>query len=74
MAGIECLQLLGLGHIYVLCCLLILGFFQGIQGKKVLSKPHLKEDDDKSGPIFIVIPNGKEQRMKDEKGLKVRKI
>lgn len=49
-------------------------FFQGVQGKKVLSKPNLKEDDDKSGPIFIIVPNGKEQRMKDEKGLKVRKI
>ncbi|KFO85503.1 Cytoskeleton-associated protein 5 [Buceros rhinoceros silvestris] len=46
---------------------------KGVQGKKVLSKPHLKEDDDKSGPIFIIIPNGKEQRMKDEKGLKVLK-
>ncbi|NXX94075.1 CKAP5 protein, partial [Centropus bengalensis] len=46
---------------------------KGVQGKKVLSKPNLKEDDDKSGPIFIIIPNGKEQRMKDEKGLKVLK-
>ncbi|NXF89408.1 CKAP5 protein, partial [Eubucco bourcierii] len=46
---------------------------KGIQGKKVLSKPNLKEDDDKSGPIFIIVPNGKEQRMKDEKGLKVLK-
>uniref|UniRef100_A0A8C3HP73 Cytoskeleton associated protein 5 n=1 Tax=Chrysemys picta bellii TaxID=8478 RepID=A0A8C3HP73_CHRPI len=42
-------------------------------GKKVPSKPNLKEDDDKSGPIFIIVPNGKEQRMKDEKGLKVLK-
>uniref|UniRef100_A0A8B9CAI6 Cytoskeleton associated protein 5 n=2 Tax=Anser TaxID=8842 RepID=A0A8B9CAI6_9AVES len=46
---------------------------KGVQGKKVLSKPTLKEDDDKSGPIFIMVPNGKEQRMKDEKGLKVLK-
>uniref|UniRef100_A0A8C4UDV0 Cytoskeleton associated protein 5 n=1 Tax=Falco tinnunculus TaxID=100819 RepID=A0A8C4UDV0_FALTI len=46
---------------------------KGVQGKKVLSKPNLKEDDDKSGPIFIIVPNGKEQRMKDEKGLKVLK-
>lgn len=38
----------------------------------MLSKTSLKEDEDKSGPIFIVVPNGKEQRMKDEKGLKVR--
>ncbi|MEJ1278442.1 cytoskeleton associated protein 5 [Cricetulus griseus] len=43
------------------------------QGKKVPSKATLKEDDDKSGPIFIVVPNGKEQRMRDEKGLKVLK-
>uniref|UniRef100_A0A8C5LHG6 Cytoskeleton-associated protein 5 n=1 Tax=Jaculus jaculus TaxID=51337 RepID=A0A8C5LHG6_JACJA len=43
------------------------------QGKKIPSKTSLKEDDDKSGPIFIVVPNGKEQRMKDEKGLKVLK-
>lgn len=43
------------------------------QGKKVPSKTTLKEDDDKSGPIFIVVPNGKEQRMRDEKGLKVLK-
>ncbi|XP_061853782.1 cytoskeleton-associated protein 5 isoform X2 [Colius striatus] len=46
---------------------------KGVQGKKVLNKPNLKEDDDKSGPIFIIVPNGKEQRMKDEKGLKVLK-
>ncbi|XP_023612399.1 cytoskeleton-associated protein 5 isoform X2 [Myotis lucifugus] len=43
------------------------------QGKKVPSKTSLKEDEDKSGPIFIVVPNGKEQRIKDEKGLKVLK-
>ncbi|XP_008103083.1 cytoskeleton-associated protein 5 isoform X2 [Anolis carolinensis] len=46
---------------------------QGIQGKKVPSKSNLKEDDDRSGPVFIFVPNGKEQRMKDEKGLKVLK-
>uniref|UniRef100_F6XZ33 Cytoskeleton-associated protein 5 n=1 Tax=Callithrix jacchus TaxID=9483 RepID=F6XZ33_CALJA len=46
---------------------------KGAQGKKVPSKTSLKEDEDKSGPIFIVVPNGKEQRMKDEKGLKVLK-
>ncbi|XP_075817490.1 cytoskeleton-associated protein 5 isoform X2 [Microtus pennsylvanicus] len=43
------------------------------QGKKVASKTTIKEDDDKSGPIFIVVPNGKEQRIRDEKGLKVLK-
>ncbi|NXD20508.1 CKAP5 protein, partial [Spelaeornis formosus] len=46
---------------------------KSVQGKKVLSKPNLKEDDDKSGPIFIIVPNGKEQRMKEEKALKVLK-
>lgn len=61
-------------RLYGLGCLLIPCFFQGVQGKKVLSKPNLKEDDDKSGPIFIIVPNGKEQRMKEEKALKVRKI
>uniref|UniRef100_A0A8C3V5J2 Cytoskeleton associated protein 5 n=1 Tax=Catharus ustulatus TaxID=91951 RepID=A0A8C3V5J2_CATUS len=60
-------------RIYGLCCLLIPCFFQGVQGKKVPSKPNLKEDDDKSGPIFIIVPNGKEQRMKEEKALKVLK-
>ncbi|NWR16727.1 CKAP5 protein, partial [Emberiza fucata] len=44
-----------------------------VQGKKVLNKPSLKEDDDKSGPIFIIVPNGKEQRMREEKALKVLK-
>ncbi|XP_060032467.1 cytoskeleton-associated protein 5 [Erinaceus europaeus] len=43
------------------------------QGKKVPSKTNLKEDEDKSGPIFIIVPNGKEQRMRDEKALKVLK-
>ncbi|XP_040836133.1 cytoskeleton-associated protein 5 isoform X2 [Ochotona curzoniae] len=42
-------------------------------GKKVPSKTSLKDDEDKSGPIFILVPNGKEQRMKDEKALKVLK-
>uniref|UniRef100_A0A670Z0A0 Cytoskeleton associated protein 5 n=1 Tax=Pseudonaja textilis TaxID=8673 RepID=A0A670Z0A0_PSETE len=46
---------------------------EGIQGKKVPSKSNLKDDDDRSGPVFILVPNGKEQRMKDEKGLKVLK-
>ncbi|XP_044291744.1 cytoskeleton-associated protein 5 [Varanus komodoensis] len=46
---------------------------KGIQGKKIPSKSNLKEDDDRSGPVFILVPNGKEQRMKDEKGLKVLK-
>ncbi|XP_038619954.1 cytoskeleton-associated protein 5 isoform X1 [Tachyglossus aculeatus] len=46
---------------------------KSVQGKKVPNKTSLKEDEDKSGPVFIVVPNGKEQRMKDEKGLKVLK-
>ncbi|XP_070616086.1 cytoskeleton-associated protein 5 isoform X2 [Erythrolamprus reginae] len=46
---------------------------KGIQGKKVPSKSNLKEDDDRSGPVFTLVLNGKEQRMKDEKGLKVLK-
>uniref|UniRef100_A0A4X2KWP8 Cytoskeleton-associated protein 5 n=1 Tax=Vombatus ursinus TaxID=29139 RepID=A0A4X2KWP8_VOMUR len=46
---------------------------KGVQGKKMPSKASLKEEDDRSGPIFIVVPNGKEQRMKDEKALKVLK-
>ncbi|XP_078405682.1 cytoskeleton-associated protein 5 [Cetorhinus maximus] len=41
--------------------------------KKVPSKPNLKDDEDKSGPIFIIIPNAKEQRVKDERALKVLK-
>lgn len=63
------------GCMYRFCgafCSVPLLHFQGAQGKKVPSKPNLKEDDDRSGPIFIIVPNGKEQRMKDEKGLKVR--
>uniref|UniRef100_UPI00398EDFBA cytoskeleton-associated protein 5 isoform X2 n=1 Tax=Pristiophorus japonicus TaxID=55135 RepID=UPI00398EDFBA len=41
--------------------------------KKMPSKPNLKDDDDKSGPIFIIIPNAKEQRVKDERALKALK-
>ncbi|XP_064423215.1 cytoskeleton-associated protein 5 isoform X2 [Latimeria chalumnae] len=44
---------------------------KGALGKKVPNKSN--QEEDKSGPIFIVIPNGKEQRMKDEKTLKVLK-
>ncbi|XP_026220728.1 cytoskeleton-associated protein 5 isoform X3 [Anabas testudineus] len=32
-----------------------------------------KDDEDKSGPIFILIPNAKEQRIKEEKQLKILK-
>ncbi|XP_055505102.1 cytoskeleton-associated protein 5 isoform X2 [Leucoraja erinacea] len=41
--------------------------------KKVPSKPIVKDDDDRSGPLFIIIPNAKEQRVKDERALKVLK-
>uniref|UniRef100_A0A8C5I3L6 TOG domain-containing protein n=1 Tax=Gouania willdenowi TaxID=441366 RepID=A0A8C5I3L6_GOUWI len=33
----------------------------------------LKDDEDKSGPIFTLIPNAKEQRIKEEKQLKILK-
>ncbi|XP_069595027.1 cytoskeleton-associated protein 5 isoform X5 [Ranitomeya imitator] len=41
--------------------------------KKVPSKPSTKDEEDRSGPIYIIVPNGKEQRVKEEKGLKVLK-
>lgn len=43
---------------------------QGAAGKKPATKG-LKDDEDKSGPIFVLVPNAKEQRMKEEKQLKV---
>ncbi|XP_018417650.1 PREDICTED: cytoskeleton-associated protein 5 [Nanorana parkeri] len=46
---------------------------KAVPAKKVPSKPAVKDEEDRSGPIFIVVPNGKEQRIKDEKGLKVLK-
>ncbi|XP_063800617.1 cytoskeleton-associated protein 5 isoform X2 [Pseudophryne corroboree] len=46
---------------------------KSVPAKKVPSKPAGKDEEDKSGPIFIIVPNGKEQRVKDEKGLKVLK-
>lgn len=51
--------------IFVQCVL------QGVLGKKAPVKSANKDDEDKSGPIFIFVPNGKEQRMKEEKALKV---
>lgn len=45
-------------------------FSQGAAGKKPASKT-LKDEEDKSGPIFILTPNAKEQRIKEEKQLKV---
>uniref|UniRef100_A0A8C7NJC5 TOG domain-containing protein n=1 Tax=Oncorhynchus mykiss TaxID=8022 RepID=A0A8C7NJC5_ONCMY len=40
-------------------------------GKKPLGKG--KEEEDKSGPIFTMVPNGKDLRVKDEKSLKTLK-
>uniref|UniRef100_A0A3P8S510 Cytoskeleton associated protein 5 n=1 Tax=Amphiprion percula TaxID=161767 RepID=A0A3P8S510_AMPPE len=41
-------------------------------GKKPAAKGQ-KDDEDKSGPIFTLIPNAKEQRIKEEKQLKILK-
>ncbi len=43
---------------------------QGAAGKKPAAKS-LKDDEDKTGPIFILIANAKEQRIREEKQLKV---
>nr|XP_046250377.1 cytoskeleton-associated protein 5 isoform X2 [Scatophagus argus] len=48
------------------------GSQQGAAGKKPVAKS-LKDEEDKSGPIFILIPNAKEQRIKEEKQLKILK-
>ncbi|XP_066504827.1 cytoskeleton-associated protein 5-like [Hoplias malabaricus] len=47
----------------------------GVVGKKapVSTKASTKDDEDKSGLIFILVPNSKEQRMKEEKSLKILK-
>uniref|UniRef100_A0A096LRA5 Cytoskeleton associated protein 5 n=1 Tax=Poecilia formosa TaxID=48698 RepID=A0A096LRA5_POEFO len=45
---------------------------KGPAGKKPATKG-LKDDEDKSGPIFILVPNAKEQRIKEEKQLKILK-
>uniref|UniRef100_A0A8B9HUE7 Cytoskeleton associated protein 5 n=1 Tax=Astyanax mexicanus TaxID=7994 RepID=A0A8B9HUE7_ASTMX len=45
----------------------------GVVGKKAPAKPAAKDEEDKSGPIFILVPNSKEQRMKEEKALKILK-
>ncbi|XP_062987482.1 cytoskeleton-associated protein 5-like [Elgaria multicarinata webbii] len=38
---------------------------------KLPATPCMKEESSKLGPIFIVVPKAKEQRLKDEKALKV---
>ncbi|XP_041794840.1 cytoskeleton-associated protein 5 isoform X1 [Chelmon rostratus] len=48
------------------------GSQQGAAGKKPVAKSQ-KDEEDKSGPIFILIPNAKEQRIKEEKQLKILK-
>uniref|UniRef100_A0A8C7LY45 Cytoskeleton associated protein 5 n=1 Tax=Oncorhynchus mykiss TaxID=8022 RepID=A0A8C7LY45_ONCMY len=45
---------------------------QGVLGKKA-PVTKAKDEEDRSGVIFILVPNGKEQRIKEEKGLKVLK-
>ncbi|XP_031420118.1 cytoskeleton-associated protein 5 isoform X2 [Clupea harengus] len=46
---------------------------QGVVAKKTPVKANAKEEEDKSGPIFTLVPNAKEQRIKEEKGLKILK-
>uniref|UniRef100_A0A8C4HNT4 Cytoskeleton associated protein 5 n=1 Tax=Dicentrarchus labrax TaxID=13489 RepID=A0A8C4HNT4_DICLA len=49
----------------------------GAAAKKVSAKKpaakNLKDEEDRSGPIFILTPNAKEQRIKEEKQLKILK-
>lgn len=45
---------------------------KGAASKKPAAKG-VKDDEDRSGPIFILIPNAKEQRIKEEKQLKILK-
>ncbi|CAB1322741.1 unnamed protein product [Coregonus sp. 'balchen'] len=46
---------------------------KGVLGKKApVTKANAKDEEDRSGVIFILVPNGKEQRIKEEKGLKAR--
>uniref|UniRef100_A0A8D3CS57 Cytoskeleton associated protein 5 n=1 Tax=Scophthalmus maximus TaxID=52904 RepID=A0A8D3CS57_SCOMX len=45
---------------------------QGAAGKKPPAKG-AKDEEDKTGPIFVLIPNAKEQRIKEEKQLKILK-
>ncbi|XP_026094634.1 cytoskeleton-associated protein 5 isoform X4 [Carassius auratus] len=46
---------------------------KGVVGKKPPVKAGAKDEEDRSGPIFILVPNGKEQRIKEEKTLKILK-
>lgn len=58
----------GCMYITIKCCVCVC---QGVVGKKAPVKANAKEEEDKSGPIFTLVPNAKEQRMKEEKALKV---
>uniref|UniRef100_A0A8C4HMH1 Cytoskeleton associated protein 5 n=1 Tax=Dicentrarchus labrax TaxID=13489 RepID=A0A8C4HMH1_DICLA len=55
---------------HTLCC--CLSPVQGAAAKKPAAK-NLKDEEDRSGPIFILTPNAKEQRIKEEKQLKILK-
>ncbi|XP_061533378.1 cytoskeleton-associated protein 5 isoform X2 [Phycodurus eques] len=48
------------------------GSQQIASSKKPVAKG-MKDDEDRSGPLFILIPNAKEQRIKEEKQLKILK-
>ncbi|XP_034164860.2 cytoskeleton-associated protein 5-A [Pangasianodon hypophthalmus] len=43
------------------------------KAKTVVKKPPGKVEEERNGPIFILVPNGKEQRIKEEKSQKVLK-
>uniref|UniRef100_A0A3Q3VRP5 TOG domain-containing protein n=1 Tax=Mola mola TaxID=94237 RepID=A0A3Q3VRP5_MOLML len=45
---------------------------KSVAGKKLAAKS-VKDEEDKSGPIFIHMPNAKDQRIKEEKQLKILK-
>ncbi|XP_019733715.1 cytoskeleton-associated protein 5 [Hippocampus comes] len=48
------------------------GSQQSATTKKPAAKG-MKDDEDRSGPLFILVPNAKEQRIKEEKQLKILK-
>uniref|UniRef100_A0AAR2LCI5 TOG domain-containing protein n=1 Tax=Pygocentrus nattereri TaxID=42514 RepID=A0AAR2LCI5_PYGNA len=57
------------GHRHVCSCFDSSPFYL----QAVVKKPPGKAEEDRSGPIFTLVPNGKEQRVKEEKSLKVLK-
>ncbi|XP_057691875.1 cytoskeleton-associated protein 5 isoform X1 [Corythoichthys intestinalis] len=50
----------------------VAGSQQSAPSKKPVTKG-MKDDEDRSGPLFILVPNAKEQRIKEEKQLKILK-